>query len=192
MNKHYDIEWLTKKVAAEEPLEFLYFWGHTQSRNQKVGSFCFSQWFESPFIAEGVTYRTTEHWMMAQKAKLFENKDIFQKIIACQTPKEAKQLGRKVTGFDDTIWRKHRYDIVRQGNIYKFSQNKELGDYLIQSDDKILVEASPVDPIWGIGLAKDSPNINNVNSWKGLNLLGFALMEVRDILVQSQAPKPQG
>jgi ribA/ribD-fused uncharacterized protein len=182
MTPHYDIPWLSERFENGEPLVFLYFWGHTDKRNEKVGKFCFSQWFESPFTVNNITYKTSEHWMMAHKALLFNDLHNFEKIINSRTPGEAKDLGRQVTGYDDQIWNSKRFGIVKAGNIHKFNQNPVFARYLLQTGDKILVEASPVDPIWGIGLTKDSKNIDDIYTWRGLNLLGFALMETRDFL----------
>jgi len=182
MSQYYDIKWLTEKFENGDSLKFLYFWGHTKKHDLDVGNFCFSQWFESPFTINGLTYRTTEHWMMAQKALLFNNREIYRKIVNCENPGEAKELGRQVIGFDENIWRENRFDIDRLGNIHKFNQNREMGEYLLKTGNRTLVEASPVDTIWGIGLTKDSSEIDNIYTWRGLNLLGFALMETRDFL----------
>jgi len=182
MSRHYTIKWLTERFDNGDALKFLYFWGHTKQHGQEVGNFCFSQWFESAFQVNGRTYKTTEHWMMAQKALLFENHEIFEKILQCDKPGEAKDLGRQVIGFDEIVWKANRFEIVRLGNIHKFNQNRDLGEYLLKTGDRILVEASPIDTIWGIGLTKDSNNIDNLYTWRGLNLLGFALMEARDFL----------
>lgn len=178
----YDIKWLKTEVENSENRKFLFFWGHTKSHNDTVTSACFSQWYESSFQINGVTYKTTEHWMMAQKALLFENHDIYQKIIHSNKPGEAKDLGRTVSGFDEQIWNKHRSRIVMIGNIHKFNQNETLGAYLLNTKTRILVEASPVDSIWGIGLTRESKDAKDVYAWRGLNLLGFALMETRDFL----------
>ena len=117
--------------------------------------------------------------MMAQKAKLFNDEDIFQKILQTDDPKKIKALGRLVKNYQDEIWIAHRYEIVVQGNLAKFSQDNDLKAFLLSTSDQIIVEASPVDQIWGIGLATDHVNATNPNAWQGLNLLGFALMEVR-------------
>jgi ribA/ribD-fused uncharacterized protein len=85
-----------------------------------------------------------------------------------------------VRGFNEQLWLQHRYDIVVQANQAKFSQNPELNEYLMRTGSRVIVEASPVDDIWGIGLAQDHADVNDPNLWKGLNLLGFALMQVRD------------
>lgn len=180
---HYDIEWLKNKATDNESLKFLYFWGHTNKSNEAVGKFCFSQWYESPFVVDGVTYKTAEHWMMAKKALLFGDLEIFQKIVISDKPGEVKDLGRRISGFDDEIWTAERYEIVKAGNLHKFKQYPELSEYLLGTGNRILVEASPVDLIWGIGLAQDHADASSPNRWLGLNLLGFALMEVRDILV---------
>ncbi|MTI20725.1 NADAR family protein [Fulvivirga sp. RKSG066] len=180
MTKAYNIDWLKEEFEKGNPLKYLFFWGHTSPQDQTVGNWCLSQWFESPFEVNGITYKTTEHWMMSQKALLFDNYDIHQKIIECNKPGEAKDLGRQVTGFDEQVWVSNRYSIVKTGNINKFSQNQELGNYLLNTKDRVLVEASPVDTIWGIGLSKDSEDATNIYSWRGLNLLGFVLMETRD------------
>jgi ribA/ribD-fused uncharacterized protein len=179
---HYDITWLKQQIESGVPLKYIFFWGHTRPAGEEVGKFIFSQWYESPFAVEGYTYRTAEHWMMAQKAILFEDKEIFDKILQCYKPAEAKELGRQVRGYDDTLWNTQKFEIVKQGNIHKFGQHSLLKEYLLKTENRVLVEASPVDTIWGIGLSKDSKEINNINAWRGENLLGFALMETRDVL----------
>ena len=120
--------------------------------------------------------------MMYQKALLFGDTESAQKLLLATNPGEAKAIGRKVKGFDQATWEKHRFDIVVAGNLAKFSALPDLKSYLLQTAPCVLVEASPVDSIWGIGLAEDHPDCPNPNNWKGENLLGFALMEVRDQL----------
>lgn len=117
--------------------------------------------------------------MMAEKARLFNDKETLKKILVAHTPGEAKQLGRAVSGFNESTWIKNRFNIVVQANIAKFEQNKELQDFLLNTGSRVLVEASPVDKIWGVGLAEHDEAISDPRVWKGLNLLGFALMEAR-------------
>ena len=144
---------------------------------------CFSQWWAGhPFEVDGIRYATAEHYMMAEKARLFHDETKLSKIIDARSPAIAKKLGRQVASFDDLIWRQHRYDIVVRGNRAKFSQHAELKIFLLQTGDRLLVEASPFDRIWGIGMAATDPNAEKPQFWKGLNLLGFALMEVREEL----------
>jgi len=126
-----------------------------------------------------VVYPTAEHYMMAEKARLFEDNSTREKILSAGHPRAAKQLGREVRDFNEEIWAQHRYAIVVRGNEAKFAQNDELKLFLLNTKNRILVEASPVDRIWGIGLAADDPHVENPENWKGLNLLGFALMQVR-------------
>lgn len=178
----YTVKSIIKKHKNEERLKYIFFWGHRKRKDGQINQSCFSQWWEADFEVDGITYQTAEHWMMAGKAKLFDDDEIFQKIIECESPAEAKKLGRKVRNFDNEKWLENRYEIVKKGNFYKFAQNEELKEFLLNTGERILVEASPVDPIWGIGLAQDAKGIENPETWKGLNLLGFALMEVRDEL----------
>jgi len=117
--------------------------------------------------------------MMACKARLSGDTESEKRILDSTTPAEAKQIGRVITGFDESRWRQHRYDIVVDANEAKFSQHSDLREYLLATNDAILVEASPVDAIWGIGVAADDPRATQPTQWPGLNLLGFALMEVR-------------
>ena len=170
---------LIQQVQQGRPFKYLYFWGHTPKQNNHADKSCFSQWFSSPFKQEGVEYLTAEHYMMAQKAKLFNDDEIFQQILKVTHPNEAKQLGRKVQHYEEQLWQEKRFEIVVQANLAKFSQHPELRDFLLTTHDRILVEASPVDQIWGIGMAQDHEHIQDPNLWQGLNLLGFALMQVR-------------
>ncbi len=178
----YDRSWLADAIEQGQALKFLYFWGHTNKQNELMGRFCLSQWYESSFVVDGITYLTAEHWMMAQKAHLFGDTEIAQRILKATKPGEAKQLGREIHGFEEAGWEKARYEIVRRGNWHKFGQHPPLRDYLLRTAGRVLVEASPVDPVWGIGVAQDDPRAADVGAWPGLNLLGFALMEVRDEL----------
>jgi len=175
----YNIEKLT---TEKQENKYLFFWGHQPNKDGSISKTCFSQWWLSSFDVDGITYKTAEHWMMAKKALLFNDKEIFEKIIQAKSPAEAKKLGREVKNYVDTVWLANRFEIVKEGNLYKFGQNKDLKEFLLNINERILVEASPVDPIWGIGMAADHKEVNNPEKWQGLNLLGFALMEVRDEL----------
>ena len=120
--------------------------------------------------------------MMAEKARLFNDEETLRKILSTDDPKEVKALGRLIKNFDQETWENNKYDIVVKGNYAKFSQNSKLKEYLLNTKNKILAEASPYDKIWGIGLDKNNENAYNPKTWEGENLLGFALMEVRDML----------
>jgi ribA/ribD-fused uncharacterized protein len=174
----YNIDWL----KSQSQVDYLFFWGHQPSRDGSIIKTCMSQWWPSEFEEKTIIYKTAEHFMMAQKALLFNDAEIFEKIIVKESSKDVKDLGRQIQNFDAKIWDENKYQIVKQGNFLKFSQNDLLKQFLIQTKNKVLVEASPVDAIWGIGLAEDNPKAKNPTEWRGENLLGFALMEVRDII----------
>ncbi|NTS43987.1 NADAR family protein [Flavisolibacter sp. BT320] len=179
---HYSLNWLLDRIENGDKVDYLLFWGHTNNGNETTGKFLFSQWYPSPFTVDGVTYKTAEHWMMAEKARLFGDHGILLQILQADTPKEAKALGRQVKGFIPAVWDERCFQIVVAGNEHKFSQNDKFKDFLLSTGDKIIVEASPVDAIWGNGLPQDHENAYKPKSWRGQNLLGFALMQVRDIL----------
>jgi ribA/ribD-fused uncharacterized protein len=173
------LEQLTAAVASGARPKYLYFWGHQPQRDGQIGSGALSQWWPSPFTVGGVQYRTAEHWMMAGKARLFEDEEIVPKILRARTPAEAKNLGRLVKGFDEGRWVAHRFELVVTGSTAKFEQDEQLRTYLLRTGGRVLVEASPLDRIWGIGLAADDERAGSPARWRGLNLLGFALMEAR-------------
>ena len=163
-------------------MKYLFFWGHQPERDGGVGKGCLSQWFPAPFTVDGRTFRTSEHWMMWSKAMLFGDSETAEQILDAVHPHAAKELGRAVRGFDEAVWVERRYSIVVAGSVAKFRQNPELGRFLLGTGGRMLVEASPVDRIWGIGLAASDPGAADPSRWRGLNLLGEALMEARDIL----------
>jgi len=186
---NYSIQQTRKAFDTGHSLKYVFFWGHTQKPGQ-VTKTCFSQWYDSPFTVDGTTFKTAEHWMMAEKARVFKDDEMYAQIIASNNPGHAKKLGRKVRNFDNAIWNAHKYQIVVTGNIHKFSQHPSFAEFLLNTHSRILVEASPYDRIWGIGLSKSAKNIENPHTWRGQNLLGFALMEVRDILEQWEGSMP--
>lgn len=112
--------------------KFLFFWGHQPSKDGIITKTCFSQWWVSPFVVDGITYKTAEHWMMEKKAELFEDNEILEKIIQANSPAEAKKLGREVRNYDDALWLSSRYEIVKQGNFHKFSQHSDLKAFLVK------------------------------------------------------------
>ncbi|EBF5115327.1 NADAR family protein [Listeria monocytogenes] len=178
----FTLEKIQHKYRKGEKLKYIFFWGHQPAEDGKISKSCFSQWWICSFKVDGVEYNCAEQFMMAEKAKLFNDMEMREKILAAKHPKQAKDFGRLISGFQEDIWLKNRFNIVMRANQAKFSQNEELKKFLMQTKNRILVEASPVDKIWGIGIAADNKNVENPLYWKGLNLLGFALMEVRDEL----------
>ncbi|MGX1883428.1 NADAR family protein [Streptomyces sp. NPDC055287] len=182
-------EAITAEQTAErgQRLRYLYFWGHRPTPGSAAGPGCLSQWWPVEFTEDGHTYRSAEHYMMAHKAWLFDDPESAARILRAGHPAEAKSLGRQIVDFDEKTWRKHRYDIVVRGSIAKFGRHDALLQYLLATRDRVLVEASPLDPVWGIGLAADDARATSPTTWRGLNLLGFALMDARDALAKSAA-----
>jgi ribA/ribD-fused uncharacterized protein len=182
-------EELQRRIAEGWAPKYLFFWGHT-GRPGIVGKECLSQWHVSPFEVEGLVYPTAEHWMMAQKALLFGDPASAEAICRVSHPGEAKKLGRAVPGFDQELWESRRFEIVVTGNVHKFSQHPELREFLLGTGSRVLVEASPRDCIWGIGLSADNERALHPDTWRGLNLLGFALLEARSRIAQSTSSTP--
>ncbi|WP_067968165.1 NADAR family protein [Nocardiopsis trehalosi] len=170
---------LRARTAAGARPEYLFFWGHRPRRDGSVGAGCLSQWWPAPFTVDGVRYPTAEHWMMAEKARLFGDAAAAERVLAAAAPGAAKAVGRSVRGFDEDVWRAHRFDVVVRGSVEKFRQNPAEGAFLRATGGRVLVEASPVDRVRGIGLAADDERAADPARWRGENLLGFALMRAR-------------
>ncbi|MDJ0343003.1 NADAR family protein [Streptomyces sp. H10-C2] len=173
------VEDLIEHTRGGRRVKYVHFWGHRPQCDGSVGAGCFSQWWPAPFTVDGVEYATAEHWMMAGKARLFGDAEAERRAVAATHPKAAKAVGRSVRGFDDETWQRERFGLVVDGSVAKFAQHPELRAYLLGTNERVLVEASPPDRIWGIGLAADDERAQDPARWRGLNLLGFALMEAR-------------
>lgn len=172
-------EALLREVRAGARIKYLCFWGHRPLPDGRIGPSCLSQWWPSPFTVDGVEYATAEHWMMAGKARLFEDAEAERRVRAAGHPAEAKKAGRLVRGFDEAVWERERFRIVVEGSVHKFASDPALRAFLLDTGDRVLVEASPVDRVWGIGLTADDEAATDPERWRGENLLGFALMVAR-------------
>jgi len=161
----------TRSSIIYKPDMMHFFWGGV-----------LSQWAGTPFMSTHnksfMTFRTAEHYMMYHKARIFEPSKM-QAILDCDSPKEAKKIGRHVSGFSDTVWDEHKIGVVYNANYLKFTQNKSAREYLLSTGDKVIVEASPHDKIWGIGMGEHNPRALTPSEWNGQNLLGCILMRVR-------------
>ena len=155
---------------------FTFFWKHR-----------LSQWHRSPFSIGGVTFTHAEQYMMYAKAMLFADRAAADQILAAETPREQQAIGRTVRGFDESVWVLFREGIVFAGNYARFSQNADDRELLFATRGTTLVEASPHDRVWGIGLAADDPRALDRKQWLGLNLLGEALTRVREALLWEHA-----
>jgi ribA/ribD-fused uncharacterized protein len=174
-----DLDALRARVRAGERFEYLFFWGHTPRADGSLGKECFSQWYPAPFEAGGLHYASAEHHMMWEKARLFGDAEAEARILVAGSPADAKKIGREVRGYDEARWAGRRSEAVVLGNVAKFGQHPALCDFLLATGARVLVEASPRDRIWGIGLGADRGEAVGPEGWRGLNLLGFALMEAR-------------
>ncbi|MDT0609544.1 NADAR family protein [Streptomyces lancefieldiae] len=178
-------EALLAQVRAGARIKYLTFWGHRPRPAGRIGPSCLSQWWPSPFTVAGVEYATAEHWMMAGKARLFRDAEAERRVLAAGHPAEAKKAGRLVRGFDEAVWERERFGIVVEGSVHKFASDPALRAFLLDTGERVLVEASPVDRVWGIGLAADDEAATDPRRWRGPNLLGFALMAARERLRRS-------
>ncbi|RXW19726.1 hypothetical protein EST38_g6133 [Candolleomyces aberdarensis] len=172
--------------------DYVFFW----KTNERYG--WASQWYPSPFTAtisldgedQSVTFPSAEHWMMVHKALLFSDDEMAKEIsevtgTSSGDMASVKALGRKVSNFNDDTWTSNRDRIVLEGNLHKFRQNPELKEHLLATGEKLIVEASPRDRIWGIGFGEKNA-LNQKERW-GLNLLGKALEETRRILKEEDS-----
>ena len=141
-----------------------------------------SNWYLSSFTVNGIAFSSMEQYMMHAKAICFGDEDIADRILETDNVAEIKALGRMVRNYNDHHWNGVRQISVYEGLYAKFSQNAELKTQLLATGDAVLAECAVQDRIWGIGLSMRDPNRLDSNAWRGQNLLGYALMMIRDKL----------
>jgi ribA/ribD-fused uncharacterized protein len=173
------VESLRAAVQAGRAFRYVLFWGHHPAADGRVTAACLSQWWACRFTLDGVDYTSAEQWMMAGKARLFGDDEALAAMLATDDPAVVKKLGRTVRGFDAARWRAECEALVTRGNVAKFSQDPALKAFLLGTGDAVLVEASPFDAVWGIGLGVADEAATDPLRWEGENLLGFALMRAR-------------
>ena len=144
----------------------------------------FSQWYPAVFIVGDVRFNCAEQYMMYRKALLFEDEVIARKILDASSPQTQKALGRKVRNFSEPVWEEQSHEIVYTGNHAKFTQNPPLQAALLATAGTTLVEASPRDRVWGVGLSEDDPRIHHRKQWLGQNRLGEILTRLREDLMK--------
>ena len=182
MNRDYEIRSTADLLAQLDQgyrPKYFCFWGHQAEKDGSVGKGCLSQWFHAPFTVDGDRFPTAEHFMMAGKARLFGDEAARLSALAAPSPAATKAVGRSVRNFDEGRWNAERFDIVVRANVAKFTQNPAMGEFLLGTGERVLVEASPRDRIWGIGMGAANPDAEQPRKWRGQNLLGFALMAAR-------------
>ncbi len=143
----------------------------------------FSQWYPHRMVVDGTSYSCAEQYMMAQKAFHFGDVEAYDKIMATNKPNEQKAIGRTVKGFDVAKWSAVSREFVYRANKAKFS-DPYLKAKLLDTGDREIVEASPIDKIWGIGLSEEDPRALDKSQWQGLNWLGQCIMRVREELLK--------
>lgn len=190
----YSIEWLKNEIKEGKKHTLLGFWGDkADSPQERIYSNFHKSGFTVPVVVdengtmEEITFTCNEQFFMYCKALLFKDMESVSKLLVPNNnPAEYKEIGRRVKNYDDYIWSQRRYGFMKEGLYYKFTQNNALKRQLLMTGNKVLVETSPFDEIWGIRLGKRNrmgkidKTWLDVNNWRGSNLLGFALMEVRD------------
>ena len=154
---------------------YVFFWGH--SKNNRYG--CLSNWYPASFVKDAVSFSNTDQYMMYRKALLMGDDGIVNKILVECDPKRVKSLGRKVKNWNEELWIQHREQIMYDGCLAKFQANSDMKAVLLSTGEKQLVEASPFDSIWGIGMRAKSNGVEDPENWKGLNLLGKTLDKVK-------------
>lgn len=165
-------QFIAQHTNGKEKLEFVFFWGGH-----------YSQWAASPFYHDGNYFPTAEHFMMYHKCMAFKDTQRAQMVLDLEGPDQVKAVGRQIEAYTDAVWDAIRFDIVVMGNVLKFSQNPDFFEVMRNDCEKCIVEASPYDRIWGIGRSETDPNLDDVDEWDGLNLLGYAIMEARERLL---------
>lgn len=176
-----DIHALRAAASASLPLEVVLFPDSGQIRNP-LDAGCLSQWAISPFRSGDHDFHSAEQAMMHGKALLFGDHETAARILRTRTPFQARELGFQVRGFSEEVWTRERVPVVTQANLAKFRALPALRDYLLSTGTAILAEASPTDLVWGTGVDSLDISARNPLAWPGLNLLGFALMQVRAML----------
>lgn len=155
--------------------DFVLFWGGT-----------YSQWCPSPFKIDGIEYNCCEQYMMAKKALVFNDHEAYEQIMSTKSPRDQKAIGRRVKNFDASVWSPISREVVYQANYAKFTQNPKMREELMATGEMEIVEASPEDKIWGIGLHETDPRAWDKSTWQGTNWLGEAIMQVRKKLKEEK------
>ncbi len=197
--ERYTIDWLIDEVNKGTPLKYVTFWKADDGYENNM----FSQWYKNkPFSVNGRTYITAEQYMMSEKALLFNDLDSYKRIMQESDPSKCKSLGRGVSGFVDSIWDNAFREILFHGNLGKLQSDINIVAALLETENAVLVEASPYDDKYGAGMsAKELLNSDGSlkilpenwhkkgSSKQAENNLGFVLMGIRDLFRQLMATR---
>lgn len=148
----------------------------------------FSQWYNSPFEYNNMKFSCCEQFMMVDKAIIFSDPDSANAILTTKHPQDQKALGRKIKNFEQKLWDKVKLDFVFTGNYLKFTSSEELKETILRTGNSLLVEASPYDKIWGIGLSMSDSRKEDESLWRGQNLLGICITAVREKIKKEMNP----
>lgn len=173
---------LQTAIAEGHSFDFLAFWGHRPRRPRTIDEACLSQWWPALFELDGVRYCSAEQFMMAEKARTMGDETARRQIMATDDPHHAKRIASQVRNFDESLWRSERLGVALRGSVAKFSSDTRLREFLVGTGPRVLVEASPHDLVWGIGVRPDDERVCDPYRWRGQNLLGFTLMRARLLL----------
>ena len=181
----YDRDALIEAIASGWQPKYVFFWGHTPN-GSGVGKHVLSQWWPARFTVDGDTYISAEHYMMAEKARLFGDEETRSSILATSKPGAARRWAAPCAASTRNVGSGIASTSSSEPAVRSSGRTPMLAAYLAETGDKVLVEASPVDRVWGIGLAADDPRAERPAEWQGLNLLGFALMRARTMLAERE------
>ncbi|GGV79258.1 MULTISPECIES: NADAR family protein [Streptomyces] len=173
---------LVREVRAGTDITYLCFWGHRPRRDGRMGASCPSQWWPAPFTVDAVTCPTAEHRTTAGTARPFGDAGTERRMPAARHPGQATARGRLVRRSDEETWARERRASAVEGGVHELAAHPELRGFAPGTGDTVPLEAGPLDRVWGVGPAADDAAATDPERWKGLNLLGFALMEARERL----------
>ncbi|VTU42571.1 MULTISPECIES: NADAR family protein [unclassified Variovorax] len=149
-----------------------------------------SNWNIGKFTSRGIDFNCSEQLMMYRKAELFGDATSMAAILVEPDPREQKALGRAVSGFVKPIWDAASEAVLFEGLFDKFTQVASAHGVLMASEEKLIIEASPTDRLYGVGLAAYDPRILDTETWRGANRLGYLLMRVRSAIRSAQRAAP--
>ena len=177
---------LKQRATQQQPLKLL----NTKVTDKFVFFYgsraVFSQFHPATFVLDGQRYGCAEQYMQHQKAVRFEDDDTAERILRTPYPSKQKSLGRRVVNFKEAVWSAESIDVVKRGSRAKYSQNSEMKRQLFDTYPRVLVESSPTDKLWGIGLSYNDPKAEDPSKWRGRNLLGMCLTDVRNQLMEEE------